>query len=39
MTGNKTLELKDVARPGELERIFIRGLQDMLAEKIEVVKR
>ena len=39
MTGNKTLELKDIALPAEPKKFYIGGLQDILAEKIEIVKR
>ena len=39
MTGNKTLELKDIALPAEPKKFFIGGFQDILAEKIEVVKK
>ncbi|HVF30825.1 MAG TPA: M1 family aminopeptidase [Pyrinomonadaceae bacterium] len=39
MTGNKSLELKDIALPAEPKKFFIGGLQDILAEKIEVVKK
>jgi hypothetical protein len=39
ITGNKTLEVKDIALPAEPKKFFIGGLQDILAEKIESVKR
>jgi aminopeptidase N len=39
MTGNKTLELKDIALPAEPKKFYIGGLQDILAEKIEIVKK
>ena len=39
ITGNKTLELKDIALPQAPKRFLIGGLQDILAEKIEIVKQ
>ncbi|MEP7148091.1 MAG: M1 family aminopeptidase [Acidobacteriota bacterium] len=39
ITGNKTLELKDLALSQEPKKLLIGGLQDILAEKIEITKR
>lgn len=39
MTGNKTLELKDIALPAEPKKFYIGGLQDLLTEKMEIVKK
>jgi aminopeptidase N len=39
ITGNKTLELKDIALPQAPKKFLIGGLQDILAEKIEIVKQ
>ncbi len=39
ITGNKTLELKDLTLSQEPKKLLIGGLQDILTEKIEITKR
>jgi hypothetical protein len=39
ITGNKTLDLSNIALPAAPKKMMIGALQDILADKVEVAKQ